>query len=65
MSVLEIKQGISRLSAKERREIQIYLLQLKRQTTAWKKSTAKRINDMQAGAFTEIADLEERVRRGK
>ncbi|WP_324726088.1 hypothetical protein [Actomonas aquatica] len=65
MSVLEIKQGISRLSLKERREIEIYLLQLKRKTPAWKKSTAKRIKEMQGGKFTEIGELEERYARGE
>ena len=65
MSVLEIKQSISRLSLKERREIQVYLLQLKRRAPTWKKSAAKRIKEMQSGKFTEAAELEERYARGK
>jgi hypothetical protein len=64
VSVLEIKQSLSRLSARERREIQIYLHQLKRTTPAWKKSTAKKIADVQAGKYTTIDKLEERFRRG-
>jgi len=64
MSVLEIKQSLSRLSARERREIQVYLHQLKRTTPAWKKSTAKKIADVRAGKFTTIGTLEERYRRG-
>ena len=64
MSVIEIKQTLSRLSARERREIQIYLHQLKRTTPAWKKSTAKKIEDVKAGKFTTLAELEARHRRG-
>jgi hypothetical protein len=64
MSVLEIKQGLSRLSARERREIQIYLHQLRRRTSAWKKTTAKQIDEVRAGKFTTIEELEKRYRRG-
>jgi len=64
MSVLEIKQSLSRLSAREQREIQIYLLQLRRRTPAWKKATAKRIDEVRAGKFTTIEELEDRYRRG-
>jgi hypothetical protein len=63
MSVLELKQKISRLSPRERKEIQIYLLRLKRDTPAWKRATAKRIRDMQAGKQVSIEELEARMRR--
>ncbi|MCW5548821.1 MAG: hypothetical protein KIT44_07640 [Opitutaceae bacterium] len=64
MSVLEIKQSLSRLSARERREVQVYLHQLKRMTPAWKKATARRIRDVQAGRLTTLDQLETRYRRG-
>jgi hypothetical protein len=64
VSVIEIKQTLSRLSARERRDIQIYLHQLKRTTPAWKKATAKKIDDVKAGKFTTLAELEARHRRG-
>ena len=64
MSVLEIKQNLSRLSGQEQREIQIYLQQLRRRTPAWKKATAKKINDVLAGKFVTIEELEARIRRG-
>lgn len=64
MSVIEIKQTLSRLSARERRDIQIYLHQLKRTTPAWKKSTSKKIDDVKAGNFTTLTELEARHRRG-
>ncbi|MCF7689458.1 MAG: hypothetical protein K9M98_03530 [Cephaloticoccus sp.] len=64
MSVLEIKQSLSRLSARERREVQIYLHQLKRMTPAWKKATAKSIKEVQAGKGTALEALEACHRRG-
>ncbi len=63
VSVLEIKQSLSRLSARERREVQVYLHQLKRTTPVWKKATAKRIRDVQAGRSTTLEQLETRYRR--
>ncbi len=64
MSVLQIKQSLSRLSAKEQREVQVYLHQLRRRTPAWKKATSKRIEEVLAGKFTTLAELEDRYRRG-
>jgi hypothetical protein len=61
MSILELKQGISRLSLRERREIQLYLLRLKRETPAWKRTTAKKIREMQAGKFTTVEELSARI----
>jgi thymidylate synthase ThyX len=64
VSVLQIKQSLSRLSPREQREIQVYLHQLRRRTPAWKKATAKKIEEVRAGKFTTIKQLEERYRRG-
>jgi len=63
MSVLEIKQGLSRLSARQQREVQVYLHQLKRRTPAWRKATAKRLDEVGAGRVARLEDLEARVRR--
>lgn len=63
-AMLDLKQSLSRLSARERRDIQIYLHQLKRTTPAWKKSTARKIDEVKAGKFTTLAELEARHRRG-
>jgi hypothetical protein len=63
MSLLELKQKVSRLSQRERQELQLYLLRLKRDTPAWKRATAKRIREMQAGKFTTLEELEARIRK--
>jgi hypothetical protein len=61
MSILQVKQTLSRMSHRERREIQLYLLRLKRETPAWKRATAKTIRDMQAGKFVTIEELRDRI----
>ncbi|HUG12225.1 MAG TPA: hypothetical protein VMM36_14505 [Opitutaceae bacterium] len=63
MSILEVKQTISRMSQRERREIQLYLLRLKRETPEWKRATAKKIREMQAGKVTTLEQLKTRIRR--
>jgi thymidylate synthase ThyX len=55
---------LSRLSAKEQREIQVYLHQLRRRTPAWKKATAKRIAEVKSGRFTTLDQMEAIYRRG-
>ena len=62
MSILQVKQTLSRMSQRERQEIQLYLLRLKRETPAWKRATAKKIREMQAGRFTTIEQLEARLK---
>ncbi len=62
MSILQVKQTLSRMSQRERQEVQLYLLRLKRETPAWKRATAKKIRDMQAGRFTTIEQLEARLK---
>jgi hypothetical protein len=64
MSVLEVKQAISQMSKQERREVQLYLIKLRHSTPAWKRATAKRIREMQAGKLTTIEQLEARIARG-
>jgi hypothetical protein len=63
MSILQVKQTLSRMSQRERQEIQLYLLRLKRETPAWRRATAKKIREMQAGRFTTIEELEARLKR--
>ena len=64
MSVLEVKQAISKMSKQERREIQAYLIRLRHSTPEWKRATAKRLQEMKAGKFTTAEELEARIARG-
>lgn len=61
MSILELKQQVSRLSQRERRELQAYLIRLKHDTPANKRAVAKSIKEMQKGKFTSIEELETRI----
>lgn len=64
MSLLELKQQVSRLSPRERVELPAYLIRRKHGTPAWKRATAKRLRDRQAGKFTWIEALEARLAKG-
>ena len=46
MSLLELKQRVSRLSQRERLELQAYMTRLKQGPPAWKRATAKKIREM-------------------
>ncbi len=63
MSILQVKQTLSRMSQRDRQEIQLYLLRLKRETPAWKRATARKIREMQAGKFTSLEQLEARLKQ--
>jgi len=62
MSLLELKQQISRLSQRDRKELQTYLVRLKHETQASKRSTARRVREMKAGHLTTVDELEARYR---
>jgi len=61
MSILQVKQTLSRMSQRDRREIQLYLLRLKHETSSWKRKTAKTIREMQAGKFVTVEQLKARL----
>ena len=63
MSLLELKQQVSRLSQRERAELQAFMIWLKHGTPVWMRATAKKIREMKAGKFTTIEELEARVVR--
>lgn len=63
MSILELKQQVSRLSQRERRELQAYLIRLKHDTPASKRATAKTIREMKKGKVTSLEELESRTSR--
>ena len=62
MSVLELKQEITRLNKRGREEIHAYLVHLKHDTPEWKRQTARRIREMKKGQVTTSAQLTSRLR---
>jgi hypothetical protein len=61
MSIAEVKERIAKMSLRQRREIQLYLIELRHATPAWKKETAKRIRDMQAGKGISLDEARKRL----
>ena len=64
MSILELKQAVSKLTKREREELHAYLIRLRHNTPEWKRTTAKRIRSMQAGKRVSAEELEARISRG-
>ena len=61
MSVLELKQELSRMSKRDRQELHAYLIRLKHETPEWKKTAAKRVAEMKSGRVVTTAELEARI----
>lgn len=62
MSVLEVKQEVSRMNKRERQELFAYLIRLKHETLEWKKATASRVKEMKKGRVVTAAELKARIR---
>jgi hypothetical protein len=61
MSVLEIKQELSRMSKRQRQELHAYLIRLKHETPEWKRAAARRVAEMQKGRGMSAAELQARI----
>jgi hypothetical protein len=61
MTLLRLKQEISRLSLRERRELNAYMIRLRHERPEWKKEISRRMREMDAGKKVSIADLERRL----
>jgi hypothetical protein len=64
MSILELKQAVTKLGKRDRQELNAYMLRLRHDTPEWKRGTAKKIRAMQAGKAISASDLEARILRG-
>ena len=63
MTMLQLKQKISRLTRRERIELNAYLIRLRHETPEWRKTVSKRMRDMDAGKKISLEQLEQRNRR--
>ena len=63
MSIDELKKAVSRLSKRERSELQAFLIYLRHDSTEWKRKTAKTIRKMQAGKRVSTEALRARIAR--
>jgi len=61
MTLLRLKQEISRLSLRERRELNAYMIRLRHERPEWKKLVSRRMREMDAGKKVSLAELERRI----
>ncbi len=63
MSLLELKEAAARLSRREREELHAFLIQLRHDTPAWKRKTARTIREMQNGKRVSAEAIRARIAR--
>jgi hypothetical protein len=60
MTLLQLKQEISRLSMRER-ELNAYMIRLRHERPEWKKLVSRRMREMDAGKKVSLTELERRI----
>ena len=58
MTLLQLKQEISRLTLRERRDLNAYMIRLRHERPEWKKMVSRRMRDMDGGRKVSLAELE-------
>lgn len=61
MSVEEVKQRISKMNRRQRRETQLHLIQLRTETAAGRRETASRNRDLAAGTGISLVEARRRL----
>jgi hypothetical protein len=64
-ALLSLKQQLSKLSERERREISAFLIKLRHETPEWKAGTATRLERMERGEKTSVKELRRKLRHAK
>ena len=62
MTLLQLKQEISRLSLRERRELNAYMIRLRPARPEWRRAASKRMREMDAGRKVTVDELEARLK---
>jgi hypothetical protein len=57
MTLLELKQQVTKLSLRERRELNAYLTRLRHERPEWKKMVSKRMREMDSGRKVTLEEL--------
>jgi hypothetical protein len=61
MTLLQLKKEISRLSLRERLELNAYMIRLRHERPEWEKMISKRMRAMDAGKKVSLQELERRL----
>lgn len=64
MTMLELKQQVSKLSERERRELNAYLIRLRHEKPEWRRMMTKRMKAMDQGKKLTMEQLQQRLARG-
>ncbi len=64
MTMLELKQQVSLLSARERRELNAYLIRLRHERPEWRRMVSQRMRDMDRGKKISVTQLRQQLARG-
>ncbi|MDB6115809.1 MAG: hypothetical protein JWQ62_2754 [Lacunisphaera sp.] len=64
MTMLELKQQVSRLTSGERRELNAYLIRLRHERPEWRRMISKRMREMDQGKKVSVAQLRQQLARG-
>ncbi len=62
--LLTLKQQLTKLTEQERREMSAFIVRLGQGTEEWKEETARRLDELNAGKKTSIADLKDQIGHG-
>jgi hypothetical protein len=65
MSIIELKEAAAKLSKRERRELQAFLIQLYHDSPEWKRKAARTLREMQAGKRVSSAAIRARIARAR
>lgn len=61
MSLLELKQQVTRLSPSERRELNAYLVRLRNESDEGRQALTGKMDDMDAGKKVTMDELQQRI----
>jgi hypothetical protein len=61
MTLLELKQEVSRLSIRKWRELNAYMIRLRHESPEWKRKISKRMRDMDARKKVTVEQLKRRL----
>ncbi|BET69369.1 hypothetical protein ASA1KI_42870 [Opitutales bacterium ASA1] len=62
MTLLELKQQVTKLTLRERRELNAYLIRLRHERPEWKRIVSKRMREMDSGKKVTLEDLQRTVK---
>lgn len=65
VSLIALKQTLTKLSERDRRELSVFLIRRGYEGSEWKRETARRLKAMDAGRKTSVSDLRRQLGHAK